>query len=89
MISLIEPFLDWEDAEHVVGALGGLVEIGVGIWNFFREKDEEKEGEGGLVVEKNDGTEVPLGKLLQDHEERLAKLERPARRKAKARARTA
>lgn len=85
MISLIEPFLDWEDAEHVVGALGGLVEIGVGIWNFFRDDEEEK----GLVVDKADGTEVPLGQVLNEHENRIAALERKTKaqkRKPRARA---
>jgi hypothetical protein len=90
MLNLIAPLFDWEDAEHAAGALGTLVEIGLSIWNSKRdrEEDDEEESSNDMVVKKEDGSSVPLGAVLQGHEERLAALEaksKPRRRRKAAR----
>lgn len=91
MLNLIAPFFDWEDAEHAAGAIGTLVEIGLSIWNAKREneEDDEEDGSNGLVVKKEDGSEVSLGAVLQGHEERLAALEAAAKPKTRRRRKAA
>jgi len=75
------PFFDWEDAEHVAGAVAGLVNAGIAIWNAVTGKDEN--ASEGLVVTTSEG-DVPLGEMLHNHEERLAKLEGAAKRRPRA-----
>jgi hypothetical protein len=77
MLPFVGPFLDWEEAEHAVGAIGGLIELGVGVYRALTGKDEDGEDAGPEVQVDPE----QLGQVLQDHEDRLAKLERPARKK--------
>lgn len=84
--SLFVPLFDWEDAEHLAGAIGALVDTGLSIWGAKRQRDADAEKADedakGLTVQTDAG-DVPLGALLQEHNERLAKLEARARRPAR------
>lgn len=71
----------------MVGAIGGLVEIGLHVWGAFRGDKDEEAGEptmaGDVGVEMADGSAVPLPNVLKDHEDRLQALERSEKRSAK------
>lgn len=73
----------------MVGAIGGLVEIGLNVWSALRgEKKDEAESAGQLAVETEDGQSIPLVDVLKNHEERIQAVEkkaakRPRRRKAR------
>lgn len=88
----LDLLLGWEEAEHAVGAIGGIVEIGLNIYRALTGRGEENakdEGpkEGDVVIDHE-----ALGQVLNDHEERLTRLEKPSRRprrkKAPPKART-
>lgn len=86
MLWLVAPILGWEEREHMIGALGSLVDIGLSIWTAFRgEKKDEGEPTmaGNVGVEMADGSAVPLPNVLKDHEDRLQALEGSAKRSAK------
>lgn len=79
----------WEEREHMIGALGSLVEIGLNIYRVFKgDKDDEDDPTmaGDVGVEMADGSAVPLPNVLKDHEDRLQALEGSAKRSAKKRA---
>jgi len=67
----------WEEREHMVGAIGSLVEIGLSIYKAFKGEGDGDEPvmAQDVGVAMADGTAVPLPNVLKDHEERLRALE--------------
>lgn len=84
MLPFIRPALDWEEANHMLGALGALVDMGLGVYNALRGEREEGEedpeaGQPHIKMTSEDGEErvVSVPALVAEHEARLRALEAP------------
>jgi len=65
---------DWEDAEHLAGAASRVVEIAINVFGFLEHKKQ---------AEKAEEETSDVNEALVNHEERIKRLERAKKPRAK------